>query len=311
MPLDPQMKVILDTVAAAGAPPLHKLSPAQARDFLRSRPPMGTPEPVARIDDRRIPGPAGDIPIRVYRPQADAALPAVVFFHGGGWVVGDLNSHDDICRILTNAARCVTVSVDYRLAPENKFPAAPEDCHAATRWVAEHASSVGADPSRIAVAGTSAGATLATVVALMARDRGGTRLAYQVLWYPATDPAMDTKSHSDFATDNYYFLSRADMEWFWDHYRSADSDRANPYCCPAAARKLGGLPPAVVITAEYDPLRDEAEEYATRLRGAGVSVRCTRYEGVTHGFTGMAPILEKGRLSIAEAAAALREAFAT
>src|SRR5262249_35783543 len=157
------------------------------------------------------------------------------------------------------AAGCVTVSVDYRLAPENRFPAAPDDCYAVAQWVSQNGSSLGADSSRVAVAGTSAGATLATVVALMARDRGGPRLAYQVLWYPATDAAMDTQSHRDFSTDNYYFLSRADMDWFWNHYRSGETDAANAYCCPAAAQDLAGLPPALVITAEYDPLRDEAE----------------------------------------------------
>jgi acetyl esterase len=309
MPLDPQMKVILDKAASAGFPPFHEMNPAQAREFLRSRPPMGTPEPVAHIDDRRIPGPSGEIPIRVYRPDGDGPLPAVVFLHGGGWVVGDLETHDSVCRILTNLAQCVTVSVDYRLAPEHKFPAGPEDCFAATQWVAANAPSVDGDPARVAVAGTSAGATLATVVAMMARDRGGPPLSYQVLWYPATDAAMDTQSHRDFAKDSYYILSRADMDWFWEHYRSSDRDAANPYCCPAAAKDLGGLPPALIISAEYDPLRDEAEEYAARLKRAGVSVRCSRYEGVTHGFTGMAPILEKGKLSIAEAAAALREVF--
>lgn len=309
MPLDPQMKKLLDKAAAAGTPPFHKMIPEQGRQFLRSRPPMGTPEPVAHIENRRIPGPAGDIPVRIYRPEARAPLPAMVFFHGGGWVLGDLEMVDAICRILANAAHCVTVSVDYRLAPEHKFPAAPEDCHAATRWVAGNAAALGADPARLAVGGTSAGANLAAAVALMARDRGGPHLGYQVLWYPATDAAMDTQSHRDFASDNYYFLSRADMEWFWGHYLSAERDKANPYCCPAAAKDLRGLPPALVITAEYDPLRDEGEEYAALLKRAGVSVKCTRYEGVTHGFTGMAPILDKGRQSIEEAAAALREAF--
>ena len=309
MPLDPQMKAILDKAAAAGAPPFHAMTPAQAREFLRKRPPMGVPEPVAHIEDRRIPGPASEIPIRIYRPAADTPLPAVVFFHGGGWVVGDLDTHDAVCRVLSNAARCVVVSVDYRLAPEHRFPAGPDDCYAATIWTANNAAAIGVDPSRLAVAGTSAGATLATVVAMMARDRRGPRLACQVLWYPATDAAMDTPSHRDYATGNYYFLSCADMEWFWNYYLSSERDRANPYCCPGVAKNLSGLPPALIVTAEYDPLRDEAEEYAARLKRASVSVKCTRYEGVTHGFTGMAPILDKGRESITEAATALHEAF--
>jgi acetyl esterase len=311
MALDPQMKVILDQAAAAGVPSFHEMTPAQARDLLRKRPPMGTPEPVAHIEDRRIPGPAGEIPVRIYRPAADAPRPAVVFFHGGGWVVGDLDTHDAVCRILTNAARCVVVSVDYRLAPEYRFPAGSDDCYAATAWVANNAVAIGADPSRLAVAGTSAGGTLATVVAMMARDRRGPRLACQVLWYPATDAAMDTPSHRDHSTGTYYLLSRADMEWFWNYYLSSERDRSNPYCCPGVAKDLSGLPPALIVTAEYDPLRDEAEEYAARLKRAGVAVKCTRYEGVTHAFTGMAPILDKGRQSIIEAAAALHEAFGT
>jgi len=309
MPLDPQMKAILDKAAAAAAPPFHEMTPAQAREFLRKRPPMGAPEPVAHIENRSIPGLAGEIPIRIYRPAADAPLPAVVFFHGGGWVVGDLDTHDAVCRVLSNAARCVVVSVDYRLAPEHRFPAGPDDCYAAAAWTADNAAAIGADPSRLAVAGTSAGGTLAAVVAMMARDRRGPRLACQVLWYPVTDAAMDTPSQRNFATGNYYFLSRADMEWFWSHYLSAESDRANPYCCPGVAKDLSGLPAALIVTAEYDPLRDEAEEYAARLKRAGVAVKCTRYAGVTHGFTGMAPILDKGRQSIIEAATVLHEAF--
>lgn len=309
MPLDPQMKMILDKAAAANNPPFHKLTPVDARQFIRSRPPMGTPEPVAHVEDRRIPGPAGDVPIRIYRPESSAPLPAVVYFHGGGWVVGDIEMTDAGCRILTNLAQCVTVSVDYRLAPEHRFPAAPEDCYAATRWIAENAGAISADPARLAVSGTSAGASLATAVAMMARDRGGPRLCYQVLWYPATDATMDTPSHRNFATGNYYFLSRADMEWFWNYYLSSERDKTNPYCCPAAAKDMSGLPPALVITAEYDPLRDEGEEYAARLKRAGVPTRCSRYEGVTHGFVGMAPILAKGRQAIEEAATALREAF--
>lgn len=310
MPLDPQMKAILDRAAAAGGSALHELGVEKVREAIRGGSAVSTQEPVAHVENRRIPGPGGEIPVRIYRPAADAPLPAVVFFHGGGWVAGDLNTHDVICRILTNAARCVVVSVDYRLAPEHRFPAGPDDCYAATVWTANNAAAIGADPSRLAVAGASAGDTLAAVVAMMARDRRGPRLACQVLWYPATDAAMDTPSHRDYATGNYYFLSRADMEWFWNYYLSSERDRANPYCCPGVAKNLSSLPPALLVTAEYDPLRDEAEEYAARLKRAGVAVKCTRYEGVTHAFTGMALILGKGRESIIEAAAALHEAFA-
>ncbi len=309
MPLDAQMKAILDMAAAAGGPALHQLGVEKVREAIRSGSAFGPQEHVAHVEDRGIPGPAGEIPVRVYRPAAEAPLPALVFFHGGGWVAGDLNTHDVICRILTNAARCVVVSVDYRLAPEHRFPAGPDDCYAATVWTANNAAAIGADPSRLAVAGASAGGTLAAVVAMMARDRRGPRLACQVLWYPATDAAMDTPSHRDYSAGSYYLLSRADMEWFWNYYLSSARDRANPYCCPTAAKDLSNLPPALIVTAEYDPLRDEAEEYAARLKRAGVAVKCTRYEGVTHAFTGMALILDKGRESIVEAATALREAF--
>jgi acetyl esterase len=313
MPLDPQMKAILDKAAEAGGPAFHTLGVEKVREAIRSGSATGARESVAQVEDRRIPGPAGEIPVRIYRPSAhpsaDAPLPAVAFFHGGGWVAGDLNTHDVICRILTNAARCVVVSVDYRLAPEHRFPASPDDCYTATVWTADNAAALGAERSRLAVAGTSAGGTLAAAVAMMARDRRGPRIGCQVMWYPATDAAMDTPSHRDYSTGTYYLLSRADMEWFWSCYLSSERDRANPYCCPGVAKDLRDLPPALIVTAEYDPLRDEAEEYAARLKRAGGAVKCSRYEGVTHAFTGMAPILAKGRQSILEAAAALREAF--
>jgi len=307
--LDPHMKAILDRAAAAGGGALSDLGVQGVREAIRRGASSGARENVAQLIDRRIPGPAGEIPLRIYRPNEANDPPVVVFFHGGGWVAGDLDTHDVICRILTNAARCVVVSVDYRLAPEHRFPAGPDDCYAATAWVASNAAAIGVDRARMAVAGTSAGGTLAAAVAMMARDRGGPRIRCQVLWYPATDAALDTPSHRKFSSGSYYLLSRADMEWFWNCYLSSERDRANPYCCPGAAKDLRGLPPALIVTAEYDPLRDEAEEFAARLERAGVAARCTRYEGVTHAFTGMASVLEKGRRSILEAADVLREAF--
>jgi acetyl esterase len=223
--------------------------------------------------------------------------------------VGNIEMTDQPCRMITKAAGCVTISVDYRLAPEYKFPAGPEDCYAATRWVMENSVALNCDPSRIAVAGTSAGANLAAAVALMARDRGTLKIAYQLLIYPATQRELNTQSHKQFATDGYYILSCADMEWFWGHYLASDLDATNPYACPAQAKTLAGLPPALVLTAEFDPLRDEGEAYAARLREEGVATVLKRYDGVTHGFFGMPSLIEKSRVAIAEASAALRAAI--
>ncbi len=309
MPLDPQMKTILDQMAAANSAPFHRMTPAAARELMERRAPSGAPVAVARVEDRAIARPAGEIPVRIYTPAGAGPFGALVYFHGGGWVVGSIAMVDDVCRRLANAAGCVVISVDYRLAPEHRFPAGPEDCYAAARWAADNASAGGWDRTRIAVGGTSAGGTLATAVAMMARDRGGPSLAFQLFVYPATQRELTTPSHSQFANDNYYVLSRADMEWFWGHYLAAPADAANPYACPARAASLAGLPPAMVITAEYDPLRDEGEAYAARLKEAGVATVLRRYDGVTHGFFGMAAVLDKARQAIDDSAAALRSAF--
>jgi len=306
MTLDAQMRAILDQMKAAGWRPTHTLSVAEARRAFKSRIAKGAA--VARTVDRSIPGPAGDIPVRIHWPAGAGPFPALVFFHGGGWVVGDLDTHDVTCRSLTNQAGCVTVSVDYRLAPEHRFPAAVEDAYAATRWVADHAAELGVDPRRVAVGGASAGGNLATVVGGIAIERGGPQLAFQLLIYPVTDAALDTPSARAITSDDYP-LSRADMEWFWRQYLRDDADRANPYASPARAKSLAGLPPALVITAEIDPLCDEGERYAAALQRAGVPARFTRYEGVTHGFVGMEAVLDKGRAAVAESAQVLRAAF--
>jgi acetyl esterase len=309
MPLDPQIKVVLDAMAGAKMSPFHKMTPQEARKLMSRRAAQGEPEPVARVEDSRISGPAGDIPVRVYTPAGSGPFGVCVYFHGGGWVLGDIEMTDQPCRLLTKAAGCVTISVDYRLAPEHKFPAGPEDCYAVVNWIATDGPAVNVDARRIAVAGTSAGATLAAATALMARDRGGPRIAYQLLVYPATTSELATASHRQFASDSYYILSRADMEWFWGHYLATEADRVNPYACPAYAKTLRGLPPALVITAEFDPLRDEGEAYAARLREESVPAVLKRYEGVTHGFFGMPAQLEKARLAIAEGGSALRVAI--
>ena len=308
MPVEPQTQTILDQLTAMGGPPLHTLPVPEARklmDNLRALAATG-PE-VAAVGDRRIPGPAGEIPVRIYTPAGSGPVAALVWFHGGGWVLGDIPGADATCRDLANAAGCVVVSVDYRLAPESKFPAASDDCYAATRWVADHATSLGIDPKRLAIGGDSAGGNLAAVTALRARDEGGPALAFQLLVYPATDANADTPSYRDNADG--YLLTKDSMLWFWDHYLRNDADRANPHVSPLRASSLKGLPPALVITAEFDPLRDEGEVFGKRLREAGVPVTISRYDGTIHGFFTMTGFLDLAKKAVAEAAAALRQSL--
>lgn len=312
MPLDAQVKVYLEQMAALGAPPLHTLTPQAVREATRQWVGMmGAPAPVGRVENRTIPGPAGEIPVRIYWPTGndDGPLPMLAFFHGGGWVLCDLDTHDAICRALTNGAGCVTISVDYRLAPEHTFPAAPEDCYAATVWAAAHATELHGDAARLAVGGDSAGGNLAAVVALMARERGGPALAFQMLIYPATDLRMNTPSIAENGAG--YGLDTAEMIWFGNHYVRDDADKLNPLASPMLAPELGGLPPALVVTAEYDPLRDEGERYGERLRAAGVPVTIRRYDGMIHGFASMLDIFDGGRRAVDDCAAALRAAFGT
>ncbi len=307
MPLDPQSKALLD--ALPPMPDFERLDLAQLRaGFDPSSLAPGEPEAVAHVEDRMIPGPAGEIPVRIYRPEAREKLPALVYYHGGGFVLCNLDTHDGVCRSLANSAGCAVVSVDYRLAPEHRFPAAPEDCHAALCWVAEHGAEIGVDPSRIAVGGDSAGGNLGAVVAQMARDRGGPPLRFQLLVYPVADCRFDTASYRD--NGEGYFLTANMMKWFWKQYLADPADAANPYASPLRARDLFGLPPGLCITAEMDPLRDEGEAYAARLREAGVAVPTRRYDGVFHGFFGMGALIEQGKHAVAEAASALRRALA-
>ncbi len=310
MPLDPQAKAVLDQFASMGGPQLHEMSVAQARELILGMVALGgEPESIVRIENRTVPGPAGQIPVRIYTPVGTAPFPVLVYFHGGGWVIGNLDTHDGICRSLANRVGCLVVSVDYRLAPEHTFPAAPEDCYAATRWLAEHAGSLGGDKGRIAVGGDSAGGNLAAVVALMARDRGGPKLAFQLLVYPATDTDFETRSYRE--NSEGYFLTRADMVWFWNHYAPRDEDRRNPYAAPLRAASLRGLPPALVITAEFDPLCDDGNAYAARLREDGVPVRLSQQDGLIHGFFQMGAVIDRGRASVDEGSRALKDAFAT
>ncbi|HEY8394343.1 MAG TPA: alpha/beta hydrolase [Thermaerobacter sp.] len=308
MPLDPENRALLDLRARAGLPPLHALSPQEARNLFRETAlPLArqAAEEVGKVEDRVVPGPDGDIPVRVYTPRAGEPLGILVYFHGGGWVIGDLDTYDAVCRTLANATPCTVVSVDYRLAPEHKFPAALEDCYAATAWAARHWAGDGGTPPRIAVGGDSAGGNMAAVVPLLARERGGPALCYQVLIYPVTDMAGTTPSKVEFAEG--YLLDRDDARWFAEQYLNRPEEALHPHVSPLRAPDLRGLPAALIITAEYDPLRDEGEAYAVRLQQAGVPATCIRWQGQLHGFVSMN--FHSSRVALGTVAAALRQGF--
>jgi acetyl esterase len=301
MPLDPQAKAMLEMMESIGAPPLHTLSAPAAREQVLAQFITGAaPTPVAAVENRTIPGPAGALPVRIYTPEGTGPFPLMVFFHGSGFVVCNLDTHDEVCRHLCNGSGCVVVSVDYRLAPENKFPAAPDDCLTATRWAAEHAAEINADPARLVVAGDSAGGNLATVTALRIRDEGGPQLRGQLLIYPVTD-YHTPPTPSCIENAEGYFLTRDDMIWFWGHYLNDETEAANPYVCPLRAPDLRGLPPALVITAGYDPLRDEGERYAARLQEADVPTTLSRYDGMFHGFFNMIGLIDQAQRGVDEA----------
>ncbi len=310
MPLDADAKALMDAMLSAGPLPWD-LTPVEARKQMEQAPKAPMPEvAVANIENRTIPGPDSEIPVRIYTPNGAAPAsghPVLVFFHGGGWVIGSLDSHDGQARALADLAKCVVVSVDYRLAPEDRFPAAAEDCYAATQWTHDNAKSLGVDASKIAVGGDSAGGNLAAVVPLMARDRGGPPLVFQLLVYPVTDFDRDNASMQ--RNGEGYFLTRAAMIWFDDHYAPEAEQRNHEYAAPLRAKDASGLPAALVITAEFDPLCDEGEAYAKKLEAAGVEVTYSPYDGVFHGFFGMVGLMAKAGQAQEEAAAALRGAF--
>jgi acetyl esterase len=305
--LHPTVRLLLEFIQAEGGPRLETLTPVEARKLVTEthKPVGGTPEPVSSIQNLRIPGPEGAIPIRVYMPDAPAPRPALVYFHGGGWVVCDLDTHDVICSAIAHRAGAVVVSVDYRLAPEHKFPAAVTDCYAATAWVASNAQQLGIDPKRLSVGGDSAGGNLATVVSLKSRDESGPAIALQAMVYPVTDlSSFATPSYGEFAEG--YELTKKEMEWFRAHYLSSLDDAQNPHASPLLARDLSGLPPALIITAECDPLRDEGEAYAQRLQDAGVPVTLTRYAGMIHPFFSLSGVIPQAFDAIQQVAAAIR-----
>jgi acetyl esterase len=261
-----------------------------------------------KIEELRIPGPGGEIPVRLYRPRTEGPLPVLVYFHGGGWVICNLDTHDSPCRSLAQEASCAVASVDYRLAPEHKFPAAVEDAYAATCWIAENGRRINLDTSRIAVGGDSAGGNLAAVVSLMARDKGGPPLIHQLLVYPVTDlSTLDRDSYRRHGEG--YMLTRDGMAYYRSHYLARETDALNPYASPLLAEDLCGLPPACILTAEFDVLTDEAEAYAARLKKAGVPVRYTCFEGMIHAFFGLAGAVDRTGEAIGEAATALGTGF--
>jgi acetyl esterase len=312
MALDPQAKAVIEAAIKSGRPAYHQLSPKDARQLFLETRPLSTPTPpeIGAVKNLTADGPHGPIPLRVYRPAGvsdSTRLPAYVYFHGGGWVIGDLETHDVLCRQLTGASGVSVISVDYRLAPEHKFPAAADDAWAATRWIVAHAAPLGVDGQRLAVGGDSAGGNLAAVVALMARDAGGPTIALQVLLYPVTDLGAESKSYADFAEG--YMLTRESMRWFRAHYLASAGDATDWRVSPLRASSLAGLPPALVITAGFDPLRDEGDAYAARLRDAGVTVDSVCFGGMIHGFAGMGKVLGSAHRAVTLIGDALRQAL--
>jgi acetyl esterase len=310
--LEPEAKAVIEAAAKAGRPAYHQLGPKDARQLFRDTRPLSTPVPpeIWAVRNLAAEGRHGHIPLRVYRPAgvaAGAALPVYVYFHGGGWVIGDLETHDVTCRQLTAASGACVVSVDYRLAPEHKFPVSVDDAWDATRWIVAHAGELGADGRRLAVGGDSAGGNLAAVVALMARDAEAPTIALQVMIYPVTDLGAESASYTAFADG--YLLSRDSMRWFRAHYLTDPAEGEDWRASPLRAKSLAGVAPALIVTAGSDPLRDEGEAYAARLRDAGVLVDYVCFGGMIHGFAGMGKVLATAHRAVALIGGALRQAF--
>ncbi|MBW0101940.1 alpha/beta hydrolase [Pseudonocardia sp. KRD291] len=312
MPLHPQAEALLRQMAEQGMPSPESMTVAQNRAMMGDLGELaGPPEQVARVEDATAPGPGGDIPVRVYVPSVPGStgpLPTLVYFHGGGWVIGDLDTHDGVCRSLANRAGAVVAAVGYRLAPEHRFPAAVDDAYAAVVWASTAIAGYGGDPARLAVGGDSAGGNLAAVVSQTARDSGGPAIGFQLLLYPVTDRHDDSPSMKQNARGP--MLSRAWMEWFTGFYQSGPDDGMDPRMSPARAADLSGLPPALVVTAELDPLRDQGVAYAAKLAGAGVATEHLPVDGVFHGFIQMAGVLDPAREVLEHAGRALRAALA-
>jgi acetyl esterase len=306
MPLDPQVRQWRERRIADQVRPLYTMTLAEARaaDLAEIRAGGGTPEPVHEVLELSMPVGDGELPLRLYRPSGQARQPVLVYFFGGGWTLGQIDTCDGICRTLANAAGCMVIAVGYRLAPEHKFPVPVNDCYDAVSWIVEHAAELGIDPDRVAVGGDSAGGNLAAAVTLRAAWQGGPPLAAQLLVYPNTCFGMDTESVRE--NDDPSMFNRRSVDWYWSHYLASPADGSDPLASPLLAADHAGLPPALVITAEYDPLRDEAEQYARRLQEAGVPTVLSRYDGMMHGFFLMYPMLEGGRRAVEEAVRFLR-----
>ncbi len=308
MPMDPQAQVVLDLVNATGFGDISEMEPTAVRELMASLSAPSTVH-VDRVEDRTIPGPGGEIPVRIYAPAAPGPLPVLVWYHGGGWVIGSLETHDGICREIVDATGCMVVSVDYRLAPEHRFPAGVDDAYSAACWVSDHAAEIGADASRIAVGGDSAGGHLAAVTAMLARERGTPPLVFQLLVYPALEHEFSRPSMIENAKG--YMLTADGMRWFYRHTLNDPSEGDDPRVSPIRAERLADLPPAFVITAEFDPLRDQGIAYAEALAAAGVPVTSTTYDGVFHGFFNMSAMIDRAKVALDDAVVALRTAFGT
>jgi acetyl esterase len=309
--LHPQIVSALEAMQKLALRPIEAMNPAEARAQMeataQSR--KAEPLPVARVEDRDIPGPAGPIRVRLYWPNASGNVPAIAYYHGGGHVIGSLDTHDLIARNLCAGAAALVLSVDYRMGPEDRFPAAVEDSFAALEWLYRNASSLGADPGRLGVHGDSAGANLAAVVALMARDGGGPKLRLQSLVYPVADYTLSSASYATFA-EGYGLLTRAAMVWFRKHYLRSPADAEDWRASPIKAASLAGVAPAIVVTAQCDVLHDDGERYMQALRRAGVAVEYREYKGMIHGFFGMVPIIDDAMVAQRAVAAAFSRAFA-
>ncbi|MVW89147.1 alpha/beta hydrolase [Pseudomonas sp. PB101] len=307
MPLDKQIAGVLQQFRDLPEPDFSQVDAAQYRQFSDNLLPAIPGDPMSEVRDLKVAGADGDLDARLYRPSEDLDLPLLVFFHGGGFVMGNLDTHDNLCRSLARQTEAVVVSVAYRLAPEHPFPAAPLDCYAATCWLVEHAASLGVDGSRLALAGDSAGGNLALAVSQLAAQHRGPKIRHQCLFYPVTDAGCDSPSFEAFADG--YLLSAGMMRWFWQQYLQETGQADDPLASPMRAETLDGLPPTTLITAGFDPLRDEGEAFAQALREAGVPVRLQRCEGMIHGFISMAPFVEGAAQALTDAAADLRGAL--